>query len=61
MASTQRSQSIRPSYVQDISHHGLLKVPGDVALFLGQNEHTEELARELAHCMDLPEPELQLC
>ena len=35
------------------------KIPGDLALFLSQNEHTEELARELARMMGLPEPESQ--
>jgi hypothetical protein len=36
------------------------KIPGDVALFLSQNEHVEELARQLSRCMGLPEPEQQL-
>jgi hypothetical protein len=34
-------------------------VPSDVALFLSQNERTEQLAQELARCMGLPEPERQ--
>lgn len=35
------------------------KLPGDLALFLSQGQHTEALARELARCMRLPEPERQ--
>jgi len=34
-------------------------IPGDLALFLSQSEHTERLAQELARCMGLPEPERQ--
>lgn len=35
------------------------KVPSDTALFLAQNEHTEELAHELARVMRLESPERQ--
>jgi hypothetical protein len=35
-------------------------LPGDVALFLSQNRHTEELAVEMARCMKLPLPERQI-
>lgn len=35
-------------------------LPGDVALFLSQNAHTEALAQEMARCMHLPLPERQI-
>ena len=35
------------------------KLPGDVALLLAQQEHTEHLARDLANAMRLDDPERQ--